>query len=301
MKIMKLAVIVGFMVGSVTLSNAQEADGPTTIRLSRVEATKALLDSAANDQTLGSVNKIVDALTPKITSVAIKESPFVIVGGRADQAVIENDERNAGGLVDPAAAGEIGKAKAAKYGVWVVVSGFNDVAGVTQHGGLSAFKRSMSLSVTLTINDLTTSEAIATSSHDFSATHGPLPVTSEQAALVERKRSDTLLDKLGTDVAQMVITECNDVLYPAVVMDVTDGVVTVCRGGSWCQVGDELEVFSQPKKIQHKVTKKWITVKGKKIGTLKVTSVEADHCQGTATSPEVVEDCVVKKPVASPL
>ncbi len=296
---MKFAVIVGFVVGFVSLSSAQEADGPATIRLSRVEATKALLDSAEKDQTLGSVNKIIDALTPKITAAAIKESPFVIVGGRADQAVIENDERNAGGLVDPAAAGEIGKAKAAKYGVWVVVSGFNDVAGVTQHGGLSAFKRSMSLSVTLTINDLTSSEAVATSSHDFSATHGPLPVMSEQAALVERQRSDTLLDKLGTDIAQMVIAECNDVLYPAVVMDITDGVVTVSRGGSWCQVGEELDIFSPAKKIQHKVTKKWLTIKGKKLGTLKVSSVEADHCQGTTVCKEVVEDCIIKKPVGA--
>ena len=294
---MKFAVIVGFVVGFVSLSSAQEADGPATIRLSRVEATKALLDSAEKDQTLGSVNKIIDALTPKITAAAIKESPFVIVGGRADQAVIENDERNAGGLVDPATVGEIGKAKAAKYGIWVIVSGFNDVAGVTQHGGLSAFKRSMSLSVTLTINDLTSSEAVATSSHDFSATHGPLPVMSEQAALVERQRSDTLLDKLGTDIAQMVIAECNDVLYPAVVMDITDGVVTVSRGGSWCQVGEELDIFSPAKKIQHKVTKKWLTIKGKKLGTLKVSSVEADHCQGTTVSKEVVEDCIIKKPV----
>jgi len=278
-------------------SYAQESDGPATIRLSRVEATKALLASAEKDQTLGSVNKIIDALAPKITAAAIKESPFVIVGGRADQAVVENDERNDSGLVDPANAGEVGKAKAAQYGIWVIVSGFNDVAGVTQHGGLSAFKQSMSLSVTLTIVDLTTSESIATSSHDFDAVNGPVPVMSEQAAAIEMQRSDTLLDRLSTDVAQMVIAECNDVLYPAIVMDVTDGVVTVSRGGSWCQVGEVLDVFSPAKKIQHKVTKKWITIKGKKLGTLKVTSVEADHCQGTTASKDVVEDCVVKKPV----
>ena len=108
-----------------------------------------------------------------------------------------------------------------------------------------------------------------------------------------------MLDSLSTDVAQMVISECNDVLYPAIVMDVTDGVVTVSRGGSWCQVGEELDVFSPARKIQHKVTKKWITVKGKKLGTLKVTSVEADHCQGTTDSKEVVEDCVIKKPVSA--
>ena len=120
---------------------------------------------------------------------------------------------------------------------------------------------------------------------------------SEQAAAIEMQRSDTLLDRLSTDVAQMVIAECNDVLYPAIVMDVTDGVVTVSRGGSWCQVGEELDVFSPAKKIQHKVTKKWITIKGKKLGTLKVTSIEADNCQGTTASKDVVEDCVVKKPV----
>ncbi|MDD4019020.1 MAG: hypothetical protein PHV28_13880 [Kiritimatiellae bacterium] len=292
---MKKAWLVLIVSGS--LIAQAEDDSPATIRLSRVEATKALLESVEADGLLSSVKKIVEALTPKITAAAIKDSPFTIVGGRADQALVENDERNASGLVDPATAGEIGKAKAAKYGIWVVVSGFSDVAGVTQHSGLSAFRRTATLSVTLTINDLTTSEAIASSSHDFDVSHGPVPVMSEQAAVLERQRSDSfLLDSLCTDVAKMVIDECNDVLFPAIVLDVTDGVVTVSRGGAWCQVGDVLDVYAQPKKIQNKVTKKMIMVKGKKIGTLKVTSVETDHCQGTASETGVVEDCVVKKP-----
>lgn len=273
-------------------------DGPLTITLSRIEATKALLTTAQQEGSLANLQRIVDGLNPKIAAEAAKQGPFVVVGGRADQASIENDERNNSGNVDPAEVGEIGKWKAAKYGIWVIVNGFTDVGGTATYSGISSFRRTVNVSFTMTINDLKTSETIATSSQQIEEAYTK-PVMSEQAARIEAARSDKLIDSVAGEISRLVIAECNDVLYPAVVMDVTDGVVTVSRGGNWCEVGEVLDIYSPAKQIQHKITKKMINVKGKHVGTMTVTSVESDYCQGSSASKEIVEDCIAKKkPVA---
>lgn len=269
-------------------------DGPLTITLSRIEATKALQSTAQQDGTSAGLKRVVDGLAPKIAAEAASQSPFVVVGGRADQAALENDARNASGLVDEAGAGEIGKWKAAKYGVWVIINGFTDVGGTAAYSGISSFRRTVNISFTMTINDLTTTETIATSSQQIEEAYTK-PVTSENAARMEIRRSDKIIETAVGEIARLVIAECNDVLYPALVLDVTDGVVTISRGGSWCEVGDVLDVYSPSKQIQNKVTKKMINIKGKHVGTVTVTSVEPDYCQGSSTSTAVVEDCVVKR------
>lgn len=287
-----MGLIVGFSFISATAF--AEEDEPITLTVSLVEATAALRETIKTANTLHSLQKILNGIEKQIGVAAAKGTPFVVVGGRGDQALINNDDRNRSGLVDPNSSGDFGKAKAAKYGIILTVTGYSDTSGSSTQNGRCTFQRAASASITFSIINLTTTEAIVTTSAEIEK-HYKNDIFRESEIQTEQGKSEKILADVTTEMANAVVASCCEAVFPVTVIDVNNGVVTISRGGNYAKVGDILMVYAPPRKILNKVTKKEIMVKGAQVGTLTVTSVEPDLTQGTTTNQAIVVDCIVKK------
>ncbi|MEI7946299.1 MAG: hypothetical protein WCJ02_06360 [bacterium] len=271
-----------------------EEDEPTTLTVSLVEATPALRETVKTANTLQSLQKIIDGTEKQIGVAAANGTPFVVIGGRGDQALINNDDRNRSALVDPNSSGDFGKAKAAKYGIILTVTGYSDTFGAPTQNGRCTFQRSVSVSITFSIINLYTTEVIVTTSEEIEK-HYKNDIFRESEIQTEQGKSDKILAEVTKEIANAVVATCSEAVFPVTVIDVNKGVVTLSRGGNYAKVGDMLMVYAPPRKIINKATKKEIMVKGAQVGTLTVTSVESALTQGMTTNQAIVVDCVVKK------
>jgi curli biogenesis system outer membrane secretion channel CsgG len=255
-----------------------------TLAVRSVDATAALkLDTERKSKTL-EMQRVLQSLDGHLISALGSTRKFSIVG-RTDLKELQKEVDLAGsGLVDGATAPAPNAVKGAKYTLITSVDGFLDENSTQEFGtGRRGIKRRLQISAQAKIYDTATSELLEAPN---------IQVEKVDVALVDAgvqtdgRRNDELMPALAKELAGKIAARTIDVVFPAKVIDKEDKVVTINRGdGMPIQVGETWQVFGPAKVIKDPDSGAEIKRKGKLVGKVRITSVEAAYSQA-----EIVED-----------
>ena len=272
-------------------------DDEILVAIGKVAATPAMVKKATEDKTLDNMNVLIEGLEAVVGSELTENSPFTLMGGREGWAVYDSlYHKQQFDPADPIP-------DTVKFGMSLRVSGYDEQMRTKRVSGFVQAALQIKATVTVTILEA------------GSMKQG-VSATVKVDKTVERnlaKESDTkevsasagaLLQDLMVEIAQKAVKELVKNYYnsPGYVISVEDGEVTFDRGKEWCKVGDVLNLYApaEEKTVKGRdklKTETKIMVRGKKLGTVKVTEVFPGHARGTTTANEsdLAEDCVVDK------
>lgn len=255
-----------------------------TLAVRSVDATPALkLDTERKSKTL-EMQRVLQSLDGHLISALGGTRKFSIVG-RTDLKELQKEVDLAGsGLVDGATAPAANAVKGAKYTLITSVDGFLDENSTQDFGtGRRGIKRRLQISAQAKIYDTATSELLEAPN---------LQVEKVDVALVDAavqtdgQRNDELMPALAKELAGKIAARTIDVVFPAKVIDKEEKVVTINRGdGMPIKVGETWQVFGPTKVIKDPDSGAEIKRKGKLVGKVRITSVEAAYSQA-----EILED-----------
>jgi hypothetical protein len=175
--------------------------------------------------------------------------------------------------------------KGAKFRLVTTVDGFleQNTEQPFPGTGRKGVKRRFQLSAQAKVYDASTGELLEAPNIQIEKTD---VIINDGAEVSDGKRTDDLMPAVARELAEKVAARVADVAFPAKVIDVEDKTVTINRGdGGGMKVGDIWSVFGAGKTITDPDTGEQIKVKGKLIGRIKITSVDARSSQG-----EMIED-----------
>jgi curli biogenesis system outer membrane secretion channel CsgG len=255
------------------------------LAIGRVEPTKALAEDVQRQGKAIEMRRVIEAMDGQLISTLAQTRKFTLVG-RSDLAdLLKEQDLGDSGLVDAGTAAEKGKVKGAKFRLATTVDGFleaNEEQNFTSTGR-KGVRRRFQLSAQAKIYDASTGELLEAPNFQIEKSD---VVISEGALITDAKRSDELMSALARDMAERVALRVVDVAFPAKVIDKEDKTVTINRGdGGGMKVGDIWNAFGAAKTITDPDTGEAIKVKGRLMGRVRITSVDARSSQG-----ELIED-----------
>jgi hypothetical protein len=149
--------------------------------------------------------------------------------------------------------------------------------------GRKGTKRRFQFSAQAKVYDASTGELLDAPNFQIEKTD---TIITDGTQVSDAKRNDELMPATARAMAEKIAFRVIDVTFPAKVIDVEEKVVTINRGdGTGINVGEVWAVFGPSKNITDPDTGTVIKRKGRLVGKVKITSVDADSSQG-----DVVED-----------
>ena len=251
------------------------------------------------------MGRVTEALDGQYTSAFTKTHKFEVIA-RTDLQTILDEEQGlpAGSVVDPATAAQKGKIKGLQYMVVISVDGFLDERTELDAAaaGLKSIKgRRVQLSCVANIFDCSTGAALE--SPNFQSEVRDTTDVRNSESDNQGERLDELMVKIARQTAEKAALRVADVLFPAKVMLVDGTTLTINRGEDLgLKVDDVWDLYGPAKEVADPDTGKLTKIKGKKIGSVKITTVDAETSQGElvgAAGVEVPVGCVLTRPLAS--
>jgi len=321
----------------VVITTAQAFQAPATpkptkfpLRISMVKVNPSVVErTKANDQAseLALVRESVDG---KLAAALEKTKKFDIIAGNDLDAVKEEQDLGRSGVVDQGDknTAKSGKVAGAKYIVVTTIDNFQDVVQTASFEGVGQkmTKRNLSFSVVVKILDSTTGKSL----HTASIVSEPLnPVVANNPSFITQQKGGDVTEKaiveLGTQMAQSVANEVVDYLYPAKIISITAGQVTINRSqGTGIQPKQIWNVYALGEdeidpdtgeslgKAELKIgqviidevgpTKSTAQIKGNDAGIQKgfIVRIDKNSSEGAKTSPGAVSGTNLELPKTTP-
>ncbi len=227
-----------------------------------------------------------------LATALVKTGAFRVLEREKLNAILKEQNLGRTGRIDPATAVKIGKL----LGVQYIITGAVTEFGVSSHGagggGVSFRKKDYKATVDIRAVDTTTGEIVfADNASSFGQGFqlrifgfgGGESYDEKKATAVMRGAIDELAAKLAGSPALKKVVK----LPPKkiLVADVDGKLVTLNQGSSaGLSVGDTLGIYRKAKVIKDPATGKVLKIKYHKIGTIKLTSVEANVAEGEILS-----------------
>jgi len=231
---------------------APAAPKPTKfpLRISMVKVNPSVVErTKANDQA-SELALVKESLDGKLAAALEKTKKFDIIAGVDLDAAKEEQDLGRSGVVDQGDknTAKSGKVAGAKYIVVTTIDNFQDVVQSASFDGVGEkmTKRILSFSVVVKILDSTTGKSL----HTASIVSEPLdPVIAKNPSFITQQKGGDVTEKaiveLGTQMAQSVSNEVVDYLYPAKIISITAGQVTINRSlGTGIQPGQIWNVYA---------------------------------------------------------
>ena len=280
-KTMSLAMALGLL-GALQASAQGKKE---VLAVGKVEPTKALAEDIQRKGKAIEMRRVIEAMDGHLISALAQSRKFTLVG-RSDLAdLLKEQDLGDSGIVDASTAAEKGKVKGAKFRLATTVDSFLEENVEQNFGatGRKGVKRRFQLSAQAKIYDASTGELIEAPNFQIEKSD---VIINDGTQVTDAKRTDELMPALAREMAEKVANRVVDVAFPAKVIDKEDKTVTINRGdGGGMKVGEVWNVFGAGKTIVDPDTGEQIKAKGRLIGKIKITSVDARSSQG-----ELLED-----------
>jgi hypothetical protein len=178
--------------------------------------------------------------------------------------------------------------KGADYAMLVAIDSFVDATDRMVDADTVLSKRRLQLSGQVRIISGTTAEVLDISNLQIEKTD----VIQSDSAVSSKQpeaRFDEMMPLLARDFAEKSFDRLMGVAFPAKVLDVDDGVITINRGAGFFNQGDVVQLFGKAREVVDEDTGETIRIKGRSLGRATVSSVEPNYSQaqtdGTFTVP----------------
>ena len=249
------------------------------------------------------MGRVTEALDGQYTSAFTRTHKFDVIARTDLQTILDDEQGLPGSVVDPATAAKKGKIKGLQYMVVISVDSFLDerTALDAAAAGITRIKRRVQLSCVASIFDCSTGSTLE--SPNFQSELVDTTDVIKGVSGDKGERLDDLMVKIARQTAEMAALRVADVLLPAKVLLVDGATFTINRGeGLGMRVDDVWDLYGPTKDVADPDNGKLIKIKGRKIGSVKITTVDAETSQGElvgSAGGTVSVGCVLTRP-ASP-
>ncbi|MEI7946298.1 MAG: CsgG/HfaB family protein [bacterium] len=256
-----------------------------TLAVDKVKTSASLTADIAKDNRAGQCARIVEAMDRHLIVAITSSRKFTVVGRQDLKAILDEQDLGQSGIVNQDTAAQLGEVKGAKYKLVTVVDHFQEETARAIFNENEKLKRRFQVSAQATIYDTSTGEVLDASNIQVEKVDviSMDPGTSNQIG----GRTDELMPRVTRELAEKTVTRLIDVLFPAKIIDVEGTTITINRGEGFFAQGDVVTIFSQGKTVVDPDTGEKMTIKGKVIGTARITSVEPTNAQAEL-APNVV-------------
>lgn len=248
-----------------------------TLAVDKVKASTSLTADIAKDNRSVQCARIVEAMDRHIISAITSSRKFTIVGRQDLKTLLDEQDLGQSGVVNQETAAQLGEVKGAKYKLVTVVDHFQEETARATFSEGEKLKRRFQISAQATIYDTSTGEVLDASNIQVEKVDviGIDPGTSNR----QGGRTDELMPLVTRELAEKTSARLVDVLFPAKIIDVDGTTITINRGEGFFKQGDVITLFSKGKTVVDPDTGEKMTIKGKVIGTARVTSVDPTNAQ----------------------
>lgn len=271
---------------------------PLRVGIGPTKVGKSLADDMKARGKMIEMGRVTEALDSHFTSAFTQTRKFEIVARTDLQDLVDRElGLPAGTVVDPETAAQSGKIKGLQDMVVISIDSFLDSRDVLDSPslGIRSVKRRIQLSCQAKIYDCSSGTVLDALNvqHQLVDT---IDIGKNESTSGERL--DELMPKMAREMAEMIANRVVDVLYPLKVLDVDGKTVTLNRGdGAGLQAGQLWDVYGPGKVIVDEDTGKKIRTKGKKLGQVRITTVDPESAQGEIVSgTDVVAKSVLSRP-----
>jgi curli biogenesis system outer membrane secretion channel CsgG len=248
-----------------------------TLAVDKVKASTSLTADIAKDNRAIQCARIVEAMDRHLISAITSSRKFTIVGRQDLKAILDEQDLGQSGIVNQDTAAQLGEVKGAKYKLVTVVDHFQEETARAVFNENEKLKRRFQISAQATIYDTSTGEVLDASNIQVEK----VDVISIDPGTSNRTggRTDELMPLVTRELAEKTCARLIDVLFPAKIIDVDGTTITINRGEGFFAQGDVVTIFSQGKTVVDPDTGEKMAIKGKVIGTARITSVEPTNAQ----------------------
>lgn len=248
-----------------------------TLAVDKVKASANLTADIARDNRAIQCARIVEAMDRHLISTITASRKFTVVGRQDLKAILDEQDLGQSGIVNQDTAAQLGEVKGAKYKLVTVVDHFQEETARAVFNEGEKLKRRFQVSAQATIYDTSTGEVLDASNIQVEKVDviGVDPGTSNRTG----GRTDELMPLVTRELAEKTTARLIDVLFPAKIIDVDGTTITINRGEGFFAQGDVVTIFSQGKTVVDPDTGEKIAIKGKVIGTARITVVEPTNAQ----------------------
>jgi len=248
-----------------------------TLAVDKVKASASLTTDIAKDNRATQCARIVEAMDRHLISTITSSRKFTIVGRQDLKTLLDEQDLGQSGIVNQESAAQLGEVKGAKYKLVTVVDHFQEETARATFSEGEKLKRRFQVSAQATIYDTSTGEVLDASNIQVEKVDviGIDPGTSNRTG----GRTDELMPLVTRELAEKTTARLVDVLFPAKIIDVDGTTITINRGEGFFKQGDVITLFSKGKTVVDPDTGEKLTIKGKALGTARITSVDPTNAQ----------------------
>jgi curli biogenesis system outer membrane secretion channel CsgG len=281
-----IARLTGVAVMSVMCAAVAGADDRPALKqlgVGDVSPTKAIKATVTKANQLDKLERLNDSLNQHLL-VAFKGLRKFDVIARSDLAeLLKEQQLPTGVIVDPADRKALpGKIKGLDYLMLAAITDFSDAKdGVTIEGqGISVSRRTVQATMIIKLYDSTTGALIE-------AVDVPVQRQVKGTARIVREGfdngaiNDSLIEEAAIELAGKAAMRVNDVIYPAKILALTDGNVTINRGETTGIAPNQIwEVFATGKELIDPDTGASLGKEEVKTGEIVITDVLPKFSKG---------------------
>jgi len=248
-----------------------------TLAVDKVKASTSLTADIAKDNRATQCARIVEAMDRHLISTITSSRKFTIVGRQDLKTLLDEQDLGQSGIVNQESAAQLGEVKGAKYKLVTVVDHFQEETARATFSEGEKLKRRFQVSAQATIYDTSTGEVLDASNIQVEKVDviGIDPGTSNRTG----GRTDELMPLVTRELAEKTTARLVDVLFPAKIIDVDGTTITINRGEGFFKKDDIITLFSKGKTVVDPDTGEKLTIKGKALGTARITSVDPTNAQ----------------------
>ena len=226
-----ISVLVTWMVAVAPHILAQNGGKPT-IGVHSVEVTEGLasVTSAQGKAKQLSLTRAADSLGQQLIDRIHNTRKFTVIS-RGDLSTLIEDQKLQSMLTDPSDTNiaQMFKVAGAKYALIVTMDDFQDIHEELRFEGQQsvAHKRTVRMSAVGKIYDVTSGRLLESANFQLSEKTGTKIQTGTSR---DGARADELITGMSRDMAHQIANRVSEVIFPAKIIALTNGVVTINRG-----------------------------------------------------------------------
>lgn len=248
-----------------------------TLYVARVTANDSLKAEVAHDERAQLLGRVIESLDEHLISEIVSSRKYrVLERSDALEELLREQALDEAGLVAKKGA-QANEMIGGEYALIVSIDAFQQVTDVAVFNGVHRAKVRYQLSTQMRVIDTSTSEIIDASNQQLEKVDiADISNTSNRRF----GRFDSMLPKLTREMAEASTKFLIAATFPPKIIDVDEIYVTINAGEGIFKVGDVCKVYGKTRTVTDPDTGVTRKIKGRPMGTVKITDVESDYAQG---------------------
>lgn len=248
-----------------------------TLYVARVTANDSLKAEVAHDERAQLLGRVIESLDEHLISEIVSSRKYrVLERSDALEELLREQALDEAGLVAKKGA-QANEMIGGEYALIVSIDAFQQVTDVAVFNGVHRAKVRYQLSTQMRVIDTSTSEIIDASNLQLEKVD-----IADVSNTSNRRfgRFDSMLPKLTREMAEASTKFLIAATFPPKIIDVDEIYVTINAGEGIFKVGDVCKVYGKTRTVTDPDTGVTRKIKGRPMGTVKITDVESDYAQG---------------------